>query len=116
MTSSSLAAITNLKKLVNHPDLIYEKCKAGEDGFENALQCYPTGYQVIITKIQFNTHATKIINGAPNPPSYASKQPKSSPDCRSVNLTGFIVALLSFYFLPAQSLSKTPQNDVKILK
>ena len=55
MTSSSLAAITNLKKLVNHPDLIYEKCKAGEDGFENALQCYPAGYQVIITKIQFNT-------------------------------------------------------------
>ena len=46
MTSSSLAAITNLKKLVNHPDLIYEKCKEGEDGFENALQCYPAGYQV----------------------------------------------------------------------
>ena len=46
MTSSSLAAITSLKKLVNHPDLIYEKCKEGADGFENALQCYPTtGYQ-----------------------------------------------------------------------
>ena len=42
MTSSSLAAITSLKKLVNHPDLIYEKCKEGADGFENALQCYPT--------------------------------------------------------------------------
>ena len=50
MTSSSLAAITNLKKLVNHPDLIYEKCKEGEDGFENALQCYPAGYQVKHTR------------------------------------------------------------------
>ena len=46
MSSSSLAAITSLKKLVNHPDLIFEKCKEGADGFENASQCYPPGYQV----------------------------------------------------------------------
>ena len=45
MTSSSLAAITSLKKLVNHPDLIMEKCKAGAEGFENAIECYPPGYQ-----------------------------------------------------------------------
>ena len=45
MTSSSLAAITSLKKLVNHPDLIMEKCKEGAEGFENAIQCYPPGYQ-----------------------------------------------------------------------
>ena len=41
---SSLAAITSLKKLVNHPDLIFEHCKARKEGFENALQCYPANY------------------------------------------------------------------------
>ena len=53
MSSSSLAAITSLKKLVNHPDLIYEKCKEGSDGFENALQCYPSSYQVISFLINY---------------------------------------------------------------
>ena len=27
MTSSSLAAITSLKKLVNHPDLVFPACR-----------------------------------------------------------------------------------------
>jgi DNA repair and recombination RAD54-like protein len=44
MTSSSLAAITSLKKLVNHPDLIYSSCQEGKEGFENALKCYPPNY------------------------------------------------------------------------
>ena len=44
MTSSSLAAITSLKKLVNHPDLIFELCKSKKEGFENALDCYPKNY------------------------------------------------------------------------
>ena len=44
MSSSSLAAITTLKKLVNHPDLIHEHCKQGKEGFENALQFYPQSY------------------------------------------------------------------------
>ncbi len=44
MTSSSLAAITSLKKLVNHPDLIYDHCREGKEGFENALSCYPANY------------------------------------------------------------------------
>ncbi len=44
MSSSSLAAITTLKKLVNHPDLIYEHCKERREGFENALQVYPADY------------------------------------------------------------------------
>ena len=41
MTSSSLAAITALKKLVNHPDLIHGHCREKKEGFENALQHYP---------------------------------------------------------------------------
>ena len=43
MSSSSLAAITSLKKLVNHPDLIHEHCREQKEGFENALQFYPDG-------------------------------------------------------------------------
>ena len=42
MTSSSLAAITSLKKLVNHPDLIFEHCRDKKEGFENAAK-YVTG-------------------------------------------------------------------------
>ena len=41
MSSSSLAAITSLKKLVNHPDLIYEACKEGKEGFEVAAELFP---------------------------------------------------------------------------
>ena len=43
MSSSSLAAITSLKKLVNHQDLIDEHCREQTEGFENALQFYPDG-------------------------------------------------------------------------
>lgn len=44
MSSSSLAAITSLKKLVNHPDLIYEHCRERKEGFEGAFQYYPSNY------------------------------------------------------------------------
>jgi len=44
MTSSSLAAITSLKKLVNHPDLVFPACKEGKEGFDAALDCFPSGY------------------------------------------------------------------------
>jgi len=44
MTSSSLAAITSLKKLVNHPDLVYPACREAKEGFENAAQYYPANY------------------------------------------------------------------------
>jgi len=44
MTSSSLAAITSLKKLVNHPDLIYQDCKNGKEGFESAGELFPAGH------------------------------------------------------------------------
>ncbi|XP_022351776.1 DNA repair and recombination protein RAD54-like [Enhydra lutris kenyoni] len=44
MTVSSLSSITLLKKLCNHPALIYDKCVEEEDGFEGALEIFPPGY------------------------------------------------------------------------
>ncbi|KAL2089938.1 hypothetical protein ACEWY4_014626 [Coilia grayii] len=41
---SSLSSITSLKKLCNHPSLIYDKCVEGEEGFEGALDLFPSGY------------------------------------------------------------------------
>ncbi|KAJ6659422.1 hypothetical protein lerEdw1_018656 [Lerista edwardsae] len=41
---SSLSSITSLKKLCNHPALIYEKCVEEEGGFVGALQLFPPGY------------------------------------------------------------------------
>ncbi|XP_058536737.1 DNA repair and recombination protein RAD54-like isoform X2 [Ochotona princeps] len=44
MSVSSLSSITSLKKLCNHPALIYDKCVEEEDGFEGALNIFPPGY------------------------------------------------------------------------
>ncbi|XP_038649942.1 DNA repair and recombination protein RAD54-like [Scyliorhinus canicula] len=44
MSVSSLSSITSLKKLCNHPALIYEKCVEGEEGFQGALDLFPSGY------------------------------------------------------------------------
>ena len=41
---SALSAITTLKKLCSHPDLVFEKMEAGEDGFEGALSVLPDKY------------------------------------------------------------------------
>ncbi|XP_032884692.1 DNA repair and recombination protein RAD54-like isoform X2 [Amblyraja radiata] len=41
---SSLSSITSLKKLCNHPALIYEKCVEGEGGFRGALDLFPPRY------------------------------------------------------------------------
>ncbi|XP_053958054.1 DNA repair and recombination protein RAD54-like [Anastrepha ludens] len=41
---SALADITTLKKLCSHPDLIYEKVLAGENGFENSQNLFPANY------------------------------------------------------------------------
>lgn len=37
ITGTTLSFITNLKKLCNHPQLIYDKCKNNEPGFEGYL-------------------------------------------------------------------------------
>ncbi|XP_036610725.1 DNA repair and recombination protein RAD54-like [Trichosurus vulpecula] len=44
MSVSSLSSITSLKKLCNHPGLIYEKCVEEEEGFAGALDLFPSGY------------------------------------------------------------------------
>ncbi|XP_026563004.1 DNA repair and recombination protein RAD54-like [Pseudonaja textilis] len=46
MNVSSLSSITSLKKLCNHPALIYEKCVEEEEGFVGALQLFPSGYHI----------------------------------------------------------------------
>uniref|UniRef100_A0A1I8NPK8 DNA repair and recombination protein RAD54-like n=2 Tax=Stomoxys calcitrans TaxID=35570 RepID=A0A1I8NPK8_STOCA len=47
---TALADITNLKKLCSHPDLIYDKVLARENGFENAHTIFPAN------------HSTKELN------------------------------------------------------
>ncbi|TPP66356.1 Dna repair and recombination protein rad54 [Fasciola gigantica] len=42
---SSLASITHLKKLCNHPDLVYDKMASNADGFQNALSHFPVDYR-----------------------------------------------------------------------
>ncbi|CAH1720224.1 DNA repair and recombination protein RAD54-like isoform X2 [Aphis gossypii] len=44
VTSNALAAITLLKKLCAHPDLIIDKIMNGTDGFENSKQLLPPSY------------------------------------------------------------------------
>ncbi|XP_041475645.1 DNA repair and recombination protein RAD54-like [Lytechinus variegatus] len=41
---STLSAITHLKKLCNHPALVYDKCVSSKDGFHDMLQYFPPGY------------------------------------------------------------------------
>ncbi|XP_013398065.1 DNA repair and recombination protein RAD54-like [Lingula anatina] len=53
-TLSSLSSITQLKKLCNHPDLIYDKCAEGEDGFEGAMDLFPDGYNPKVLKPQIS--------------------------------------------------------------
>eukprot|EP00066_Takifugu_rubripes_P023463 XP_011612729.1 PREDICTED: DNA repair and recombination protein RAD54-like isoform X1 [Takifugu rubripes] len=44
MNVSTLSSITSLKKLCNHPALIYDKCVEGAEGFQGALDLFPPGY------------------------------------------------------------------------
>lgn len=43
---TALSNITSLKKLCNHPDLIYDKIAERADGFENAAKILPPDYSV----------------------------------------------------------------------
>lgn len=45
-TASSLAAITSLKKLCNHPDLVYDLCKETAQGWEKGLELFPQGHNI----------------------------------------------------------------------
>ena len=42
---TALGSITTLKKLCNHPDLIFEKIRDRSEGFEKALDYFPPGYK-----------------------------------------------------------------------
>lgn len=48
-TSTTLSFITQLKKLCNHPDLIYEKCLQRAPGYDGTLDLFPPN------------HTTKIV-------------------------------------------------------
>lgn len=43
---TALSNITSLKKLCNHPDLIYDKITQRAEGFENAAKILPADYSV----------------------------------------------------------------------
>jgi DNA repair and recombination protein RAD54 and RAD54-like protein len=43
---TALSNITSLKKLCNHPDLVFEKIAERADGFEKALQLMPPNYSL----------------------------------------------------------------------
>ncbi|KAG5454094.1 DNA repair and recombination protein RAD54-like [Clonorchis sinensis] len=45
LSVSSLASITHLKKLCNHPDLVYDKMATNSDGFVDALAHFPRDYR-----------------------------------------------------------------------
>lgn len=50
VTGSSLSFITQLKKLCNHPDLIYDKCLQEAEGFEGTLDVFPAGHNLKTVK------------------------------------------------------------------
>ncbi|XP_066586885.1 DNA repair and recombination protein RAD54-like [Prorops nasuta] len=41
---TALSAITSLKKLCNHPDLVYDKIRERSEGFEKAMELLPSNY------------------------------------------------------------------------
>ncbi|XP_063229538.1 DNA repair and recombination protein RAD54-like isoform X2 [Bacillus rossius redtenbacheri] len=43
---SALSSITSLKKLCNHPDLVYDKIESRSEGFEKARELLPDKYDV----------------------------------------------------------------------
>ncbi|CAF0735745.1 unnamed protein product [Adineta ricciae] len=45
-SQSALSIITSLKKLCNHPSLIFEKCLEKADGFAKLLPLFPAGYNM----------------------------------------------------------------------
>uniref|UniRef100_A0A672PLF8 RAD54 like n=1 Tax=Sinocyclocheilus grahami TaxID=75366 RepID=A0A672PLF8_SINGR len=58
---SSLSSITSLKKLCNHPALIYEKCLAGEEGFDGAMDLFPQKYSTKAVEPQLSGQCMKFL-------------------------------------------------------
>lgn len=57
-TMSTLASITTLKKLCNHPDLVYDKIAQRSEGFEKALELLPSNYS---TKMVYPELSGKLM-------------------------------------------------------
>ncbi|KOB73773.1 Steroid receptor-interacting snf2 domain protein [Operophtera brumata] len=53
-TMSALSSITSLKKLCNHPDLIYDKIIGGSEGFEKARDLLPSNYDIKDVKPEYS--------------------------------------------------------------
>lgn len=53
-TFSTLSNITTLKKLCNHPDLVYDKILERSEGFEKALNILPKNYDIKDVKPEFS--------------------------------------------------------------
>lgn len=49
-SAGSLSFITQLKKLCNHPDLIYDKCIQETEGYEGLMDLYPAGHNLKTVK------------------------------------------------------------------
>ena len=61
--ASSLAAITSLKKLCNHPDLIHELCKEGAEGWESGLGLFPPGHNPSRTMLPELSGKMAVLDG-----------------------------------------------------
>jgi len=60
---TALSAITNLKKLCSHPELIHDKCQAGIDGFEETLPFFPANFDSKYTYSFINRiHVPHLLN------------------------------------------------------
>lgn len=46
ITGTALSFITNLKKLCNHPQLVYDKCQKNEEGFQGLYLTYFLLFQI----------------------------------------------------------------------
>lgn len=53
-TLSALSSITTLKKLCNHPDLVYDKIVERSEGFEKALDLLPSHYDIKDVKPEYS--------------------------------------------------------------
>ncbi|KAH7697242.1 RAD54 DNA repair protein [Aphelenchoides avenae] len=54
LSGTALSFITNLKKLCNHPQLIYEKCANREPGFQGCQELYPPSFNSKTLDPQFS--------------------------------------------------------------
>jgi len=52
--NTTLSVITQMKKLCNHPELVYDKCVNKDPGFETALKCFPPNFNIKQVQVEFS--------------------------------------------------------------